>query len=121
MKELQDLLERLTEAGAPARVIEELEMLIEKRALRILRHEEEIRRWYGDKEKERIRLKQEKDEDFDLLLVMLLILILDSDRATDEFRMIDLMPFIQDRQQKDSLAEPDWDEVEVKKTDKPKM
>jgi hypothetical protein len=111
MKELQELLAKLKDAGAPEKVVKELEMLIEKRALRIMRQEKEIRRWISDKEKELI----EKDKNFDFLLLLFLILILDSDRVTDDFRVIDLMPFIQDRREKDSLAEPNWSDVKPSK------
>jgi len=89
MKELIELLQTLKSKGAPAKVVEELEMLIEKRALRIMRHEEEIREWAKQKD-EQDKLKKEGGDELNFLLIMLLMLIMNSNRETDEFQFSDL-------------------------------
>jgi hypothetical protein len=118
MKELMELLQTLKSEGAPDKVIQEIEQIIERRALRIKRHEDDIRRWIAEREQQ-----QKKDKkSFDFLLLLFLLLLLDSDKPDDEFCIHDLWNpdrHAGGRQAGNDLSSPDWDEV--KKTDKPKM
>jgi hypothetical protein len=121
MKELMELLQTLKLEGAPAKVIQEIELIIERRALRIKRHEEEIRRWIWEKEQQQAQQKKDK-KSFGFLLLLFLLLLLDSDKPEDEFCIYDLWNPDRragGRQAGNDLCAPDWDEA--KKTDKPKM
>lgn len=101
-----ELLKMLRSRGAPDNVVKDLEKLIEKRALRIIRHEEEIREWTKQKD-EQDKLKKEGGDELNFLLIMLLMLIMNSERETDEFQFSDLFLSPDDG--------PVWDEVKPSK------
>lgn len=83
---LNELLYWLKKEGAPAHLVERIERAIERRALRIARHEQEIRRWLD----ERRQADDERARTPDMLLILLMILLLEADREDDGFGLGDL-------------------------------
>lgn len=99
---LSELLQYLKNEGAPDAVVDELMRTIERRHLRIERHEQQIREWLDQQKKKE---KDDKDDRrrHDMWLILMLILLLADDREDDEFGINDLLPV-----QHGSLIKPRW-------------
>lgn len=87
MEELLKLLKNLQDAGAPTWAIKKLEQLIERRALRIKRHDAEVQAWQHREQETR-----DKNKGKDWLILFLLLLMLESDNEDDEFTLSDMLP-----------------------------
>ena len=89
MHELQALLANLKDEGAPANIIKNLENLIEKRAMRIIRDGDEIRA-FVEKRMETQQTDQKTLETNAILMFFLLILIGESNKDKDEIGFSDI-------------------------------
>ena len=89
MNELIQLLNHLKKCGAPAYITKKIEDAIEKRAMRIHRHEKEIRELVEEQEK--LAQRKKEDNDFNFLILLFLLMMIESDSDEDEISITDLV------------------------------
>lgn len=100
---LSELLQWLKSEGAPDDVVRSLESKIERRRLRIERHEHQVKEWIERQKKKEKDDKDDRRNNDNMWLVLMLILLLEDDTDDDEFSLNDLLP-----DQRGSLMKPRW-------------